>query len=62
MIQAYNPGPFRTFWKMRYSDDTCFKRYPGWANTNMTIEFCERMGGKLPGGWVCMHTRYRKVR
>ena len=49
LFKAYNPGNFSTFFKLRRSDDNCFVKYPGQANTEMVEEFCSRMGGRVPG-------------
>ncbi len=48
-IKVFEPGDISTFWKMRYSDDLCFKKYPGQANLEAMEEFCPRVGGRVPG-------------
>ncbi len=43
------PGDFPTFWRVSYSDDRCFVKFPGLANLDMLRVFCPRFGGKVPG-------------
>ncbi len=48
-LQLYEPGDFVTHWKLRFSEDRCFVKFPGQANLTLLREFCPRVGGMPPG-------------